>query len=73
MSTDEDYGKLSGRSIDETLAGTRVEANQRKRHPADFALWKMSREGEPSWESPVGSGAAGVAHRVFGNEHQAAG
>ena len=59
VSTDEDYGKLSGRSIDETLAGTRVEANRRKRHPADFALWKMSREGEPSWESPWGAGRPG--------------
>ena len=50
VSTDDDYGKLSGRSVDETLAGTRVEANQRKRHPADFALWKKSRQGEPAWE-----------------------
>jgi cysteinyl-tRNA synthetase len=59
VSSDEDYGKLSGRSIDATLAGTRVEANQRKRHPADFALWKRSREGEPSWESPWGRGRPG--------------
>ena len=59
MSTDDDYGKLSGRSVDETLAGTRVEANQRKRHPADFALWKKSRQGEPAWESPWGPGRPG--------------
>ncbi len=59
VSQDEDYGKLSGRSVDATLAGTRVEANQRKRHPADFALWKRSREGEPAWESPWGAGRPG--------------
>ena len=59
VSTDDDYGKLSGRSVDETLAGTRVEANQRKRHPADFALWKKSRQGEPAWESPWGPGRPG--------------
>ena len=43
VSQDEDYGRLSGRSVDATLAGTRVEANARKRHPAYFALWKRSR------------------------------
>ncbi len=59
VSADEDYGKLSGRSVDETLAGTRVEANQRKRHPADFALWKKSRDGEPAWDSPWGAGRPG--------------
>tara|TARA_B100000029_G_scaffold216992_1_gene214782 strand:+ start:531 stop:2081 length:1551 start_codon:yes stop_codon:yes gene_type:complete len=59
VSTDDDYGKLSGRSVDETMAGTRVEANQRKRHPADFALWKKSRPGEPAWESPWGAGRPG--------------
>ena len=41
------------------MAGTRVEANRRKRHPADFALWKKSRDGEPSWESPWGPGRPG--------------
>lgn len=56
---DDDYGKLSGRSIDEVLAGTRVEANDRKENPADFALWKSSKEGEPAWESPWGSGRPG--------------
>ncbi|HCK54183.1 MAG TPA: cysteine--tRNA ligase [Planctomycetaceae bacterium] len=59
VSADEDYGKLSGRSVEETLAGTRVEANQRKRHPADFALWKKSRDGEPAWDSPWGAGRPG--------------
>ncbi|MDX1967439.1 MAG: cysteine--tRNA ligase [Planctomycetaceae bacterium] len=56
---DEDYGKLSRRSIEEMLAGTRVEANDRKRSAADFALWKGSKPGEPSWESPWGPGRPG--------------
>ncbi len=47
--SDDDYGKLSGRSISEVLAGTRVEANDAKENPADFALWKSSKEGEPAW------------------------
>ena len=51
--------KLSGRSGDGTVAGRGVEANQRKRHPADFALWKKSRQGEPAWESPWGPGRPG--------------
>ena len=53
------YGKLSGRSLDEMMAGARVEVDDRKRHPMDFALWKKSREGEPSWESPWGRGRPG--------------
>ncbi|MBI1347436.1 cysteine--tRNA ligase [bacterium] len=56
---DDDYGKLSRRSIEEMLAGTRVEANDRKRSPADFALWKGSKPGEPCWESPWGPGRPG--------------
>jgi len=56
---DDDYGKLSHRSIAEVLAGTRVEANDRKRNPADFALWKASRPGEPAWDSPWGPGRPG--------------
>lgn len=56
---DEDYGKLSRRSVEEMLAGTRVEADVRKHNPADFALWKKSRPGEPSWESPWGQGRPG--------------
>ncbi|MFN0052794.1 MAG: cysteine--tRNA ligase [Planctomycetales bacterium] len=58
-SKDVDYGALSHRSISEVLAGTRVEANDRKRHPADFALWKASKPGEPAWESPWGKGRPG--------------
>lgn len=59
VSRDEDYGALSHRSISEVVAGTRVEANDRKRHPADFALWKASKPGEPSWDSPWGPGRPG--------------
>lgn len=56
---DEDYGKLSGRSLDEMLSGTRFEVDPRKESPADFALWKAARPGEPSWESPWGPGRPG--------------
>jgi cysteinyl-tRNA synthetase len=54
-----DYGKLSGRKPDELIAGARVEPGEGKRHPADFALWKASKPGEPSWESPWGPGRPG--------------
>ncbi len=54
-----DYGKLSGRSLDEMMAGARIEVDDRKRHPMDFALWKTSKEGEPFWESPWGRGRPG--------------
>ncbi len=54
-----DYGKLSKRDIEEMLAGARVEVDERKRNPMDFALWKSSKEGEPSWESPWGPGRPG--------------
>ena len=53
------YGKLSGRKVEELLAGARVEADARLRHPADFALWKSSKPGEPSWDSPWGPGRPG--------------
>lgn len=59
VETDEDYGKLSNRSIAQMLAGTRVEANDSKRNPADFALWKSSKPGEPAWDSPWGPGRPG--------------
>jgi cysteinyl-tRNA synthetase len=59
VSKDPDYGKLSRRSVEEMLAGTRVEANDRKRNPADFALWKKSKAGEPAWDSPWGPGRPG--------------
>lgn len=54
-----DYGKLSGKNIDELEAGARVEVDERKKDPLDFALWKASKPGEPSWESPWGRGRPG--------------
>jgi cysteinyl-tRNA synthetase len=54
-----DYGKLSGRVLDELKAGARVEPGEFKRHPADFALWKRAKPGEPSWDSPWGKGRPG--------------
>ena len=53
------YGRLSGKNIDELLAGARVEVDERKRHPLDFALWKASKADEPAWESPWGAGRPG--------------
>lgn len=53
------YGKLSGRSLDDLRAGARVEVDQRKRDPLDFALWKAAKPDEPSWESPWGPGRPG--------------
>jgi cysteinyl-tRNA synthetase len=53
------YGKLSGQSIDDLRAGARVEVDERKRAPADFALWKAAKPGEPFWESPWGNGRPG--------------
>ncbi|HVV88771.1 MAG TPA: cysteine--tRNA ligase [Kofleriaceae bacterium] len=53
------YGKLSGQAIDELEAGARVDVDERKRAPADFALWKSAKPGEPSWDSPWGKGRPG--------------
>ena len=53
------YGRLSGKNLDELLAGARVEVDERKRDPRDFALWKSAKPGEPSWPSPWGSGRPG--------------
>ena len=53
------YGRLSKRSLDEMEAGARVEINEAKQDPLDFALWKASKPGEPSWESPWGPGRPG--------------
>jgi cysteinyl-tRNA synthetase len=53
------YGKLSGRDLDELRAGARVEVDERKRDPLDFALWKAAKPGEPSWPSPWGPGRPG--------------
>ncbi|HEY2749971.1 cysteine--tRNA ligase [Phenylobacterium sp.] len=54
-----DYGKLSGRPLDEMIAGARVEVAPYKQHPADFVLWKPSKPGEPVWKSPWGPGRPG--------------
>ena len=53
------YGRLSGKNLEELLAGARVEVDERKRDPHDFALWKSAKPGEPSWESPWGPGRPG--------------
>ena len=54
-----DYGKISHRDIDDLLAGARVEVNERKEEARDFDLWKCSKPGEPSWDSPWGKGRPG--------------
>jgi len=53
------YGRLSKRSLDDLLAGARVEVGEQKRDPLDFALWKAAKPGEPWWESPWGRGRPG--------------
>jgi cysteinyl-tRNA synthetase len=53
------YGRLSGRNLEEMRAGARVEVDERKNNPLDFALWKSSKPGEPAWESPWGQGRPG--------------
>lgn len=53
------YGGLSGRNLEDMMAGARVDVNDRKKNPLDFALWKNSKEGEPFWESPWGKGRPG--------------
>lgn len=55
----QDYGKLSGQSIDEMLNGVRKESDETKQEPLDFALWKISRPDEPYWDSPWGKGRPG--------------
>ncbi len=54
-----DYGKLSGRTLDDMIAGARVDVAPYKRRPADFVLWKPSKPGEPVWDSPFGAGRPG--------------
>ncbi|WDT79570.1 MAG: cysteine--tRNA ligase [Candidatus Manganitrophus sp.] len=53
------YGKLSKQKLDEMISGARVEVDERKKSPLDFALWKSSKPGEPAWESPWGMGRPG--------------
>lgn len=55
----EGYGKLSGKNLEQLESGARVEINQTKKNPLDFALWKKAKPGEPLWESPWGKGRPG--------------
>jgi cysteinyl-tRNA synthetase len=55
----DDYGKLSGKNIDDLLSGARIEVNEEKKSPLDFALWKKAKEGEPYWESRWSKGRPG--------------
>ena len=54
-----DYGRLSKRKVEDLQAGARIDVDERKRHPMDFALWKRSKPDEPSWPSPWGGGRPG--------------
>lgn len=54
-----DYGKLSGRRLETMNAGARIQVDDRKEHPMDFALWKAAKPGEPAWDSPWGQGRPG--------------
>jgi cysteinyl-tRNA synthetase len=59
VNSDPEYGKLSGRTVEELLEGVRVDVELGKESPADFALWKASKRGEPAWDSPWGQGRPG--------------
>ena len=59
VTNSEGYGKLSHRTLDGMQAGARIDIEENKEHPMDFALWKGARPGEPSWESPWGPGRPG--------------
>ena len=70
-----DYGKLSHKHIEDLVAGIRVEVDQKKKNPHDFALWKPAKIGEPFWESPWGRGRPGwhiecsaMSHRWLGEQ-----
>ncbi|MDY0040491.1 MAG: cysteine--tRNA ligase [Desulforhabdus sp.] len=65
------YGKLSGRMLDDMMAGARVEVDPNKRNPFDFVLWKASKPGEPAWESPWGPGRPGwhIECSAMGNRY----
>jgi cysteinyl-tRNA synthetase len=54
-----EYGKLSGRTLQDMMAGARIDVNEKKHNPFDFVLWKASKEGEPWWDSPWGPGRPG--------------
>ncbi|EQD79925.1 cysteinyl-tRNA synthetase, partial [mine drainage metagenome] len=63
-----DYGKLSGKSLEDLRAGERVARDEFKRDPLDFVLWKSAKPGEPRWPSPLGGRATGLAYRMLGDE-----
>lgn len=65
------YGKLSGRILEDMVAGARIEVDVHKRNPMDFVLWKGSKPGEPSWESPWGPGRPGwhIECSAMGNRY----
>ena len=70
-----DYGKLSGKNIEQLNAGHRVDPDPRKKSPLDFVLWKPAKEGEPAWESPWGPGRPGwhiecsvMNHAILGEQ-----
>lgn len=69
------YGKLSGRHVEELQAGARVDVDEKKKNPMDFALWKAAKPGEVSWPSPWGPGRPGwhiecsaMIHKIFGEQ-----
>ena len=59
VTSDDDYGKLSGRKLEDMQSGFRINVDERKETPMDFALWKASKPGEPAWDSPWGPGRPG--------------
>lgn len=59
VTKDPEYGKLSGRRLEDMQAGARIDVDERKEHPMDFALWKAAKPGEPAWDSPWGKGRPG--------------
>lgn len=70
-----EYGKLSGRNVDDLKAGARVEVDEKKKNPMDFALWKGAKSGEVSWSSPWGDGRPGwhiecsaMVKKIFGDQ-----
>ena len=59
VTKEKEYGKLSGRKLEDMQAGARIEVEEQKEHPMDFALWKATKPGEPAWDSPWGKGRPG--------------
>ncbi len=75
ISSFEGYGKLSGRKSEDMIAGSRIEVDDKKRNPSDFALWKAAKPGEVAWPSPWGPGRPGwhiecsaMVQKIFGDQ-----